>query len=75
MLPVLASFFRLPADYVARIDALRARREAVIAVLDRGKLVSFGSREALQGDAASLEAVFVALVAQGAQPRGELSWL
>ena len=35
MLPVLASYFKLPADYVARIDALRRKREAVISVLDR----------------------------------------
>ena len=35
MLPVLASYFRLPPSYVQRIDALRTRREAVIAVLDR----------------------------------------
>ena len=35
MLPVLASYFRLPASYVARIDGLRQKREAVIAVLDR----------------------------------------
>ena len=47
----------------------------LIAVLDRGKLVRFGSREELQGDAASLEAVFVALVASDVLPRGELSWL
>jgi len=35
MLPVLASYFRLPDDYVRRVDALRRKREAVIAVLDR----------------------------------------
>lgn len=47
----------------------------LIAVLDRGKLLSFGAREELQGDAASLEAVFVSLVASDAIPRGEISWL
>ncbi|WP_088282683.1 RND family transporter [Ideonella sp. A 288] len=35
MLPVLASYFKLADDYVPRIDTLRARREEVIAVLDR----------------------------------------
>jgi hypothetical protein len=35
MLPVLASYFRFGPHYVERITRLRARREAVFAVLDR----------------------------------------
>ena len=33
MLPVLASYFKLPPSYVQRINALRTKREAVIAGL------------------------------------------
>lgn len=48
----------------------------LIAVLDRGKLVQMGPREEFRGpQGESLEAVFVALVAADAIPRGELSWL